>query len=141
MIWFFYQLPGTWLLSRTSWQPSLSASKTAAVTKYIFLLVFTSVLLGYLRSRAVGIQSIYCPLELAITSSAKRVACAAGSGLDQLIILGVTGSVARFLEVSAEGERCSGCGTSGWWVSSCASIHCSLAWVFSMWSLSCSAWW
>lgn len=36
---------------------------------------------------------------MAITSSAKRIVRAAGSGLDQLIILGVTGSVACFPEL------------------------------------------
>lgn len=44
-------------------------------------------------------KSIYCPWEMVITSSAKRIACAVGSGLDQLIILRVMGSVAGFPEL------------------------------------------
>lgn len=98
-------------------------------TKQAFLLAFMSVLLGYLWARAADGQSIYCPWEMVITSSAKRIARAAGPGLDQLIVLRVMGSFAGFPEFFVSvlsctgGKRCSGIGTSGWWVPSHASTH------------------
>ena len=74
-------------------------------TKQVFLLAFTSILLGYLWVRATCRQSIYCPWETAITSSAKQLAHAVSSGLDQLIVRRVTGSIAGFLELPMSASR------------------------------------
>ena len=77
-------------------------------TKQVFLLAFTSILLGYLWVRATCRQSIYCPWETAITSSAKQLAHAVSSGLDQLIVRRVTGSIAGFLELPMSASRRTG---------------------------------